>query len=510
MESVFRYVLKQFLDQYFTGLDGKIDYSRSAVNVKEGLHLRDELMQHLRENNESPFELQDCKIGSLSVHMTELGKLQVVASNLVLDFNLVPVKALGRAWVAGQEAQAAAAPGFAHEVLESENKGNGGYWSALFQDKPLPRPVELTANYCLAHVNPASRRRGSVRITDCKVCEEKVQTNFKCLTVCMCCSLKFGRCLHCGSGDVPFRVPAYEALPILEAERHRRRRSKLPVAEKPDLEAVIDAAVERAMEAELVHAPSKRPPPSLSLPPFGVPEGMRPCGDTGGDTADGAVLEDDEMDDGFPAVQASANCRQGSGTENPRSHARPHPPLRQPAWLQSRTGRGAPSRARDHDGPLQPPQSQSGPLLGAGYVPPSPIDYEFELEKPPSRERSPPRPPRGIARSSSNLGWDVEPDHTAHVHASERASWPVTPPSSARSRATTPPADQWETPSFETALPLPMPPPGGFDQRAAVSPKSSRSPGRASKKLSRSPSGRPRSAEILVKNSKGCKAWTSG
>ena len=95
MESVFRYVLKQFLDQYVIGLDGKIDYSASAVNL-EDLHLRDELMRYLRENNDTPFELQDAKISSLSLHMTELGKLQVVASQVVLDFDLVPVKALGR------------------------------------------------------------------------------------------------------------------------------------------------------------------------------------------------------------------------------------------------------------------------------------------------------------------------------------------------------------------------------------------------------------------------------
>lgn len=464
MESVFRCILKQFLDHYVVGLDGKIDYSVSAVNVDD-LHLRDELVQHFRENNDTPFELQDVTIGSLSLQATDVGKLQVVASNVVLDFDLVPVKALGKAWIAGQEAQAAASPGFIRPVEDLPSNGNGGYWSALFNDKPPPPPVEITANYCLTHLNPRTRRRGNVRITECNVCKTKVQTNFKTLAVCICCSLKHARCLHCGRGDMPFRVPASAALPILEAERRRR------------LHSTAGAAQSAAAPA---HVPSRRPPPAT------VPLDMKPCGDRTG----GEVPEDDEMDDGFPAVHPSND----SGASEFHPHPRPQP-------------RPQPRPVQGHDCPLQPPQSQSGPLLGAGYVPPSPRDFRISNfeglgnDSPSDRKLHPLRLQRGIARSSSNLGWEVEPDESAYMHESARASWPIAATESA----------QWETSAFEMVLPLPVPS-SGLDAQAALSPKQSRSPGRVSKKLSRSPSGRPRrasTAETSAKIAKGCKVQTS-
>lgn len=206
MEATFRYILKHFLDPYVSGLDGKINYSVSAVNIFD-LKIRDELLNQLREGNVGPLDLQEARIGALTLQAVDFGRVQVTASEVVFDLNLVPVRALGKAWAAGREEREAAAPGFVQLVREASTAD--GYWSALL-GTAVPASDEIRANYCLKHISDRKRRRAGVRVIDCRICGEKVRTNFTCLALCILCSLRSGRCLHCGSSEVPTKIPFQE------------------------------------------------------------------------------------------------------------------------------------------------------------------------------------------------------------------------------------------------------------------------------------------------------------
>lgn len=99
MESVLRHVLKHFLDTYISGLDN-IDCSTLEGVTLRDLKLKDERIAQGNEGQEdSPLQLVAGSVGMLQLKALELGKLQIVASEVVFDFSFSPMKALQQAVV---------------------------------------------------------------------------------------------------------------------------------------------------------------------------------------------------------------------------------------------------------------------------------------------------------------------------------------------------------------------------------------------------------------------------
>jgi hypothetical protein len=203
MESLWRHILKSIFDEFVTGLDDNIDYSSSTVNLWD-LNLKSEKIHEMYGDClTSPVEFSDGKIGSVEMKMSWLGKIEISATNMVLNLNFTPFKAMKNAIMPGPELQ----EGFVHRVPEDLRRPE--YWaSALGKQPALPmaRP-----RYCKAHFARTQRKKGEVRETQCARCKARLQTNYVECELCIPCSLRECQCVLCGTA-VP-KPADYQATP---------------------------------------------------------------------------------------------------------------------------------------------------------------------------------------------------------------------------------------------------------------------------------------------------------
>jgi len=89
MERLFRYVLKQCLDEYVNGVDSQILFSSSSVTVQD-LELRQDKMKDLFKGIAEPLEFGSGTIGSLQVRMPIIGELEIEASSVVFKLGFSP------------------------------------------------------------------------------------------------------------------------------------------------------------------------------------------------------------------------------------------------------------------------------------------------------------------------------------------------------------------------------------------------------------------------------------
>merc|ERR1719265_1025880 len=105
---------------------------------------------------------------------------------------------IGNALRAGEDASR---PGFARPVQNDKFS----HWDALMGRCTNARHFDqerIQPLYCGLHHKPERRRRGPTRITECKSCNIKLQTNYLQCVVCPSCSRWKRRCLLCGDPDI--------------------------------------------------------------------------------------------------------------------------------------------------------------------------------------------------------------------------------------------------------------------------------------------------------------------
>lgn len=194
MESVVRYILQTYFKD-FVASHGDVGLSTMDGVTLQDLQLKHDIFGDW--NTESGLKLTGGNIGSLRFTATEYGKMQVVASNVIFDFCVEPMKMIGNALKTGQDATR---PGFARPVQND----NFSHWDALMgrcgsarHDQERTRPL-----YCGLHHKPERRRRGAPRTIECKSCSMKLETNYVPCALCPTCSRFKRRCLLCGDLDI--------------------------------------------------------------------------------------------------------------------------------------------------------------------------------------------------------------------------------------------------------------------------------------------------------------------
>lgn len=222
MSFLLRSVVKQYFGDWIAGFENDINFSKSAVTM-HGLHLKDDKVGAINEaaGQESPLELRGVSIGSLSLKLVQMDRVQVSASDVLFDFNFTPVQAMLTAYDGGD----AAAPGFVHRVRDIRSPG---HWDALLSGgAPRVHTEAIPPRFCALHLRPAMRRREAPRTTQCRLCDAKLQTNYSARSggpLCCSCSGASKRCLLCGDLRVVEDPAAEDAAREVLSRRERGHR----------------------------------------------------------------------------------------------------------------------------------------------------------------------------------------------------------------------------------------------------------------------------------------------
>lgn len=227
MSFLLRSVVSQYFGDWIAGFENDIDFSNSTVTMHD-LNLKDDKVEAINDaaGQESPLELRSVSIGTLSFKLVQMGRVQVSASDVIFDFNFTPVQAMLTAYDGGD----AAAPGFVHRVQDIRSPD---HWDALLNGAaPRAHTEEIPPRFCALHNRPAMRRREAPRTTQCRLCDAKLQTNYKSCMLCCSCSGEHLRCLLCGNLRVVEDASAEQAARVVLEKREaaagaRRRRDQL-------------------------------------------------------------------------------------------------------------------------------------------------------------------------------------------------------------------------------------------------------------------------------------------
>jgi len=202
MQNIADYILDHYLND-LVGSRGNVDF-----NTSDGLRITDLKLKHERlrragqDKSDSGIDLTSGTIGSLYFKAADFGegKLQVVATDVIFEFSIEPLKALGHVISNARDAAASSKPGFVRAMPEGRN----AQWDALMGRCHTERPDgdRVRPEWCAMHHKPERRRRGQVRVAQCKSCGNNVQTNYVMCGLCPTCSNQLGRCVLCGDPEV--------------------------------------------------------------------------------------------------------------------------------------------------------------------------------------------------------------------------------------------------------------------------------------------------------------------
>jgi len=195
MESLWRHILKSIFDEFVDGLDDNIDCSKSMVELWDLQLKREKIQDIYGDCHRSPVEFSDGKIGSMQMKMSWLGNIEISATNVVLNLNFTPFKAMKNAIMPGAELQ----EGFVHRVPDDLRRAE--HWRSLFccsgsGEKTTP-PV--LPRYCRAHGTKARRKKGEARDEQCSRCKVRLLTNYVECSLCIPCSVRESQCLICAA-----------------------------------------------------------------------------------------------------------------------------------------------------------------------------------------------------------------------------------------------------------------------------------------------------------------------
>jgi len=179
MEAALRKVLKESLGEYIKGNGlGKSDLSSFPLVLRD-LQLNEKKVQEeWDELHESAVQLTDGVIGSIKVTPGWMGTINVVATNIELNFSFSPIQA-------------------AKNSLKQSTQADDGYDQ---REAPAQGPPPMCPpRFCCAHDTSDKRVKGDPAYKDCKSCGINLQSSYKDFQLCPPCSDKEQRCMICGS-----------------------------------------------------------------------------------------------------------------------------------------------------------------------------------------------------------------------------------------------------------------------------------------------------------------------
>lgn len=187
MQDALRSLLNTTFGEYVEGLHS-LDMSTFPLKLRD-LKLRpSKIQEELDEDGTFPFNITDGRIGTVTVSPGWMGTVEVVASDIVLNFSFSPMKAMRGA--------------MKQDEPEDTYAQGPGQWDARGGPRRPPPPQQPPApvppRYCTDHGKSEQRMKVEPRFRECQSCRMKVQTNYSDFTLCPPCSDREQRCMLCG------------------------------------------------------------------------------------------------------------------------------------------------------------------------------------------------------------------------------------------------------------------------------------------------------------------------
>lgn len=210
MESALRMLLQTTFGEYVTGLDN-VDASKFPLTLRD-LKLREKKIQEeLDDESNFPFNICGGSIGSVSLNPGWMGTVEIIATNIVLNFTFNPIKAM-RAITKREDSD-----------RDSANEQQARHRQCAPEATLSPVAGRSVApRYCDEHGTSQRRTKVEPRLMSCTGCRTTVQTNYSGFVFCPSCSEREKRCMICGArAPVPgSHVPAGSLTPQARAKKH--------------------------------------------------------------------------------------------------------------------------------------------------------------------------------------------------------------------------------------------------------------------------------------------------
>jgi len=204
MESFLRSILKRYFEGYVEGLDRTIDCSRFPVNI-QGLKIKEQRFR--QELDGSAFEFIEGTIGCVQLNMSWAGSLEVLVSDVRMNFNFYPVTAMKNMLMcSAEEAQEEKSDGEQQSSADQEDDEENlvpmdvlqQLNAATMPPQPPPPPFK-SPRFCMLHGSSDKRDKGDLHSYECEGCRTVLQTTYVQSRFCPFCSNKENRCLCCGA-----------------------------------------------------------------------------------------------------------------------------------------------------------------------------------------------------------------------------------------------------------------------------------------------------------------------
>lgn len=193
MESVFRHILKSLFDEFVTGLDENVEFSKSMLNLWDLKVKENKVHEIFADFTGAPVEFSTGRIDAMQLKMSLYGEIECVLSNVVLNLAFTPLKALKQAILPEPAQPDGIVLRIPHDLRRE------AHWNAVLggRQQATPPPTSVP-RYCPAHGRKKLRPTTDVHETQCERCKVRLQTNFLHCTLCAPCSMRESRCLLCG------------------------------------------------------------------------------------------------------------------------------------------------------------------------------------------------------------------------------------------------------------------------------------------------------------------------
>jgi len=206
MEAAIKHVLKTYLEEYVLGLDN-LDTSKLPVTLSNLTLKEAKIKEDIEQDSNSPLQFIDGTIGTVQFHPVSLfGRIKVVASDVVLNVNFNPIKAVQRAMRQPVDDETDVQNQVPLDIQErlAGVPALKAAQSALLPPKAGAPPHAGKGSsvlFCEMHQLSEKRPKATFRRAPCSSCGTILDTNYAELTHCAGCAEKMGRCMICGNAS---------------------------------------------------------------------------------------------------------------------------------------------------------------------------------------------------------------------------------------------------------------------------------------------------------------------
>mmetsp|Transcript_62161 Transcript_62161/g.148288 ORF Transcript_62161/g.148288 Transcript_62161/m.148288 type:complete len:361 (+) Transcript_62161:98-1180(+) len=207
MESAIKYLLKTYFEEYVLGLDN-IDTSKLPVTLSNLTLKEAKIKEGMEQDSDSPLQFMDGSIGKVQLRPVSIfGQIQVVASDVVLNLNFNPIKAVKKAILPAVDDESDLqnqVPLDIQEQLAAMPSISAIQASLLPPSHPpaMPSTGQSSPAFCRMHNSSERRPKAHPRRAPCSACGLVLDTNYAELAYCAACSQKQRRCMICGETAV--------------------------------------------------------------------------------------------------------------------------------------------------------------------------------------------------------------------------------------------------------------------------------------------------------------------